>query len=71
MMISNFNFIALTSSQDWINFLSGIIISLFITYIFIIIKFNNFINYQIEINDQYRNKMTSQYDKHDEKNDKL
>lgn len=70
MMISNFNFISLTSSQDWINFLSGIIISLFITYILIIIKFNNFINYQIEINDQYRNKMTSQYDKHDEKNDK-
>lgn len=70
MMISNFNFITLTSSQDWINFLSGIIISLIITYLLIIIKFNNFINYQIEINDQYRNKMTSQYDKHYEKNNK-
>jgi len=70
MMISNFNFISITSSQDWINLLSGFIISFIITYILIIIKFNNFINYQIEINDQYRNKMTSQYDKHDEKNDK-
>jgi hypothetical protein len=66
-MLQTFSFIVLQETQDWINFLFGFIPSMVITYLFIIIKFNKFINRQIEINDQYRFKLTSQsLEKHEE-----